>query len=266
MLPADSYERIICEDVIELKYFGDTDTGRIRKNNEDSFVIKNYDNGLFLAVVADGMGGHAGGQVASSVAVKSVIESVDTLNEVLYSSSPRKIKTELIKILKKANNAVYEFSNSDSKLDGMGTTAVVCTVVKDKLYVCNVGDSRLYVIGDNIRQITKDHSLVTELIDAGVITSEQAKEHPQRNVITKALGTDTDVEPDIFSLTVDKGKKLLICTDGLSSLVSDKNILEIIRNAVSCEDAVSKLITKANDNGGQDNITAVVVNFDGGEE
>lgn len=249
-----------------MNYFGNTDIGKTRKNNEDSFVTKKYDNGLFLAVVADGMGGHVGGQIASSVAVKSITESVDALNDSLYSCSARKIKTELIKILKKANSAVYEFSEKKSEYDGMGTTVVVCLVVKDRLYVCNVGDSRLYVIDDNIRQITKDHSLVTELLDAGIITSEQAKDHPQRNMITKAIGTDEDVDPDLFSLTLADGKTILICTDGLSTMVPDEYILEVIKNTESCENAVSKLITKANDNGGQDNITAVVVKYDGGEK
>lgn len=247
-----------------MNYFGSTDVGKVRKNNEDSFITKLYDNGLFIAIVADGMGGHAGGEYASSIAIESISSSFDEISDVLISYNTRKIKTEFKKILNRANLEVASKANESSELNGMGTTVVMCVIIKDKIYIANVGDSRFYVVDKDIRQITKDHSLVAELIDAGVITKEQAKDHPQRNMITRALGTDSEVDPDLFVLKTEPKMKLLLCSDGLNNMVSDKKIFEIMSTEPTCEASVNMLIESAKKNGGNDNITAVVVELDGG--
>lgn len=247
-----------------MNYFGSTDVGKVRKNNEDSFITKLYDNGLFIAIVADGMGGHAGGEYASSIAIESISSSFDEISDVLISYNTRKIKTEFKKILNIANLEVASKANESSELNGMGTTVVMCVIIKDKIYIANVGDSRFYVVDKDIRQITKDHSLVAELIDAGVITKEQAKDHPQRNMITRALGTDSEVDPDLFALKTEPKMKLLLCSDGLNNMVSDKKIFEIMSTEPTCKASVNMLIESAKKNGGNDNITAVVVELDGG--
>jgi len=247
-----------------LNYFGSTDVGKVRKNNEDSFITKLYDNGLFIAIVADGMGGHAAGEYASSIAIESISSSFDEISDVLISCNARKIKTELKKILNRANSEVASKAKESSELNGMGTTVVMCVIIKDKIYIANVGDSRCYVIDKTIRQITKDHSLVAELIDAGVITKEQANDHPQRNIITRAIGTDLDVDPDIFVIKLESAIKLLLCSDGLTNMISDNTIFNVLNTEPTCNDAVNSLIDKANKRGGNDNITAVIIEFDGG--
>lgn len=240
-------------------FYGSTDVGKIRKNNEDSFIVKQYDENHILAIVADGMGGHAGGKQASSHAVDIISMYLDSLMPALVTYSPRKIKHEVLSSLIRANSEIFDESKSQAGLSGMGTTCVVCLAFASKLYVFNVGDSRLYLIDDAILQITKDHSYVNELLERGMIKEDEAANHPQKNILTRALGTESDIEPDLYDIKIKPGNKILLCSDGLTNMVTDNKIYDVVTSQKDVETAVKDLITLANENGGNDNITAVLI-------
>ncbi len=246
-------------------YYGKTDTGSVRDNNQDSFFAGkldcNTDEDIFLAVVCDGMGGAVGGSFASKLAadtftkeltsgMKNIIEenlSIDSC-EVLLSYAARC-----------ANSAVYEASLNDTSLRGMGTTLVAMLVFRHNVYAVNIGDSRFYCIGeDGICKISRDHSYVQTLVDQGKISEEEAKVHPNKNVIMRAVGTEPEVKPDFFKVLPDR-KTFLLCSDGLSNFVSDEEIEKTVRESETLSDAVDSLIEKANAAGGGDNITAILV-------
>ena len=192
---------------------GGTDVGSVRTVNEDYYKIFKFSDTCFCAVVADGMGGHKGGKVASTVAATYI---VDFIRENIHNAE--NTDDSMYDILKKAvngaNELVYKKSLEDNELSGMGTTAVAVIYNSGTVYIANVGDSRLYVISDGIKQITKDHSLVQDLIDQGLLSPDKANEHPNKNIITRAVGTEKDVEIDFYKLEVDSDFKLLMCTDG----------------------------------------------------
>lgn len=206
-----------------------------------------------LFVVADGMGGHRAGDFASRYTVEIIQKSIRANRE----RNPIKIIRMAIET---ANMKVLEKANSDENLAGMGTTVVVATVVENYIYVANVGDSRLYLIRDEIQQITRDHSLVEEMVRMGEINREQARNHPDKNIITRAVGVRSRVSIDFFDMKLEKDDTVLMCSDGLSNMLEDEEIKEIIRTGShDLPEIALQLIGRANQNGGRDNIAVVLI-------
>ena len=232
-----------------------TSVGKIRAVNEDSFFVSELDSsGALLAIVADGMGGHNAGEVASAEAVKMIKDGV--------VSSDSDTKDMLLEAIECANNAIYKMSVKSPQLHGMGTTVTACVISENKVTAAQVGDSRLYLIKDNsITQITKDHSLVEMLIESGSITKEDARQHPQKNVITRAIGTNSSVETDIYEFTVEPEDIILLCSDGLVNMVEDEKILSLITESKDFENLADKLVCEAENAGGHDNITVILIKF-----
>lgn len=239
---------------VELIAKGTSDIGLVRKNNEDAFFIDTNRVGKLsnLLIVADGMGGHNCGEVASSKAIDSFVDNI-------RKSSETDILDTLTSSTLVANNSVYNLSLEDNKYTGMGTTFTVCSVLDGKGYVSHVGDSRLYIINkDGIKQITTDHTYVNEMLKAGEITKEEARIHPRRNVLTKALGVTDYLEIDGFIFEIDEDDIILMCSDGLNNMVRDEEIYDIVNSSSDLLENVEKLISTANDNGGVDNITVIL--------
>ncbi len=236
-----------------MHYFSQTDIGRKREVNQD-FVFatdRPVGNVPNLMIVADGMGGHKAGDYASKYATETVIDSLTNTT----TTGPQAMFEEAIKL---ANERIIEKAASDVNLEGMGTTLVVATVIEHTLYFANVGDSRLYLIGDEIKQLSKDHSLVEEMVRLGGIKEDEAKHHPDKNIITRAIGAKDDVEMDFFEYRVVPGDIVLMCTDGLSNMIEDDDIYRIIQGSRDLPEAVARLINQANENGGKDNIGIVL--------
>lgn len=236
-----------------------TDIGRVRNSNQDSYAAGELPNSVAWAVVCDGMGGVAGGNVASSTAVKIISEKITSLYR--NGMSPNSIKNMLVSAINAANISVYDMSRANSELEGMGTT-VVCTVVVDSVaYIAHAGDSRAYAISKGeIQQLTKDHSIVQELVEKGQITAEQAKHHPNKNIITRALGVGPDIKIDYCEYDFDTDDIVLLCTDGLTNFV-DITVFENIIEANPYYQIADLLVSKANENGGGDNITVVALSY-----
>lgn len=249
---------------MEVKAFGLTHVGRQRQHNEDSFLVKD-DAGLYL--VADGMGGHAAGEIASRIAAESVAEFIEhTVSEdgtwpYAYDETTTRATNRLTAALKVANTRVLEAMRKDSRLRGMGTTVVACLVDGEQASVAHVGDSRAYLIRDGeLSRITDDHSWVFEQVQAGMISADEAERHPLRNVITRALGGALTVVPDASEISLKPGDTFLLCSDGLTGMVPEDDILRIVlENEASLEKACECLIERANERGGYDNITTVLV-------
>ncbi|MGN1418221.1 MAG: Stp1/IreP family PP2C-type Ser/Thr phosphatase [Acutalibacteraceae bacterium] len=240
-----------------MKSVGCSDIGKKRKQNEDSFRFGKFDDSVVWAVVCDGMGGATGGQIASSVAADIISKKIEKCYNKLMNE--KSLENLLLSAVTAANVIVFDKSVEDPSLSGMGTTVVAC-ISKDN-YVCiaHVGDSRAYLLKqDSIEQITKDHSLVQEMLDNGQITKEEFINHPNKNIITRALGVGEKVEIDFNHLTLEEDDTLLICTDGLSGSVSDEQILKIYQTS-AFENLASNYIEAANNNGGPDNITVVAL-------
>jgi len=236
---------------------GKTHTGKKRsaKTNEDSFFADKIGDVCF-AVVCDGMGGAKGGHVASSLAVKSFVE---TVSELLPESA--EYRDILFASAAKANDAVWNTSQNDKSLDGMGTTAVACIFDGAEYHAVNVGDSRMYLIDEklgSIAQITKDHSLVQELVDSGAMTREQAEKSPNKNILMRALGVGDTVDVDFYRGKYESGI-ILLCSDGLYNYASESDLAQYISQYEDIERCTDELIAKANENGGGDNITAVII-------
>jgi len=233
-----------------------TDIGRKRQNNEDNFYV-NLEKKLFI--VADGMGGHQAGEVASQMAVESLKNSLSTLK--LNEMESEKIKEHILRSMLNAHNEIVEKAKQDINLSGMGTTVVLALGVDDKYYISHVGDSRAYLIRDkNITQLTDDHTVVAELLKAKMITPEEAKTHKMRHVLTQALGSNTQIIPSIKVITIQEGDILLLCTDGLTDMLTDEEILSVIlKHKEDIEKTAQALVDKANEKGGKDNITIVLV-------
>jgi PPM family protein phosphatase len=229
-----------------------SDIGNIRTTNEDS--LGSYiDNEKKIYVIADGMGGYNAGEVASKLAVDSIIGYVK-----LNFNSNDNIYSLLKDAVLFANKKILEIAKDDLELTGMGTTVTACLIKDNSLIVANVGDSRCYVIkNSDIYKITKDHSYVQELIDSGSISEEEAVRHPQKNIITRALGVTSDIEVDLFEVDLSEIKKIILCTDGLTNEVNKSEILELVINNDE-EKACSKLIELSKLKGGKDNISVIV--------
>jgi protein phosphatase len=221
-----------------------TDPGRTRRHNEDSYVIEPP-----LFAIADGMGGAQAGEVASRLATAALKES----------DANGGGEQRIADLIQEANRRVYDRSSSDPNTSGMGTTITVALVEDDRVAFGHVGDSRAYLIRDaQMEQLTEDHSLVNELLKTGKLSREEAETHPQRSVITRALGTDPDVDVDTFSVAAETGDLFLLCSDGLTDMVSEDSILAVVeRNRDDIDGALQALVKAANRGGGQDNITVV---------
>lgn len=232
-----------------------TDVGAFRENNQDAFLTGTFVNGDAWAIVCDGMGGVSGGQIASTLCVEKAASVIK--KGYRNRMSVKSVKNLLESAISAANAVVFEESLKDNELKGMGTTIVAAVIVGSIAVIAYVGDSRAYIVNDTITQITKDHSLVQLMIDTGKITPEEAKNHPDKNIITRAVGVENFVDSDIEIIDISPSDKLLLCTDGLSGAVENSDIQSIINEyrEVSAE----KLIEKALENGSRDNITAVVV-------
>ena len=236
-----------------MKTFSMTDIGRKREINQDYVfatdeTIGNLPN---LLVVADGMGGHRAGDFASRFTVEVLAEEVQNSKE----THPEQILGNAIQT---ANERLMEEAAKDSRLEGMGTTLVAATILDHVLYFANVGDSRLYLINKEIRQLSKDHSMVEEMVRLGGLTEEEAKHHPDKNIITRAMGVKDKVEPDFFEYRLKGGDTILMCSDGLTNMVDDDEIFQIVKSARDIVEAVETLIQRANENGGSDNFGIVL--------
>ena len=237
-----------------MKAYSKTDIGSKRTMNQDSVYCNENSVGSFqnLFIVADGMGGHKAGDYASRLCVEKMVSAVEQSKSITPVTILEEAVTE-------ANKGVLEEAKANAEYEGMGTTMVACTLQEDTLYIANIGDSRLYIINDDIKQITKDHSWVEEMVKKGELTESQARIHPQKNIITRALGIDEVVHADYFEIDVKPDDKILMCSDGLTNMVEDEDIEYIIRHSSSIEKAVENLVEKANENGGKDNITVILV-------
>ena len=238
-----------------MRIYSATDVGQKRKMNQDYVFASEGPVGNLpnLFTVADGMGGHNAGDYASSHAVRILVDEIR--EDADYN--PVKVIRHAIEA---ANTEIRNRAQEDENLRGMGTTMVVATIVDQYAYVANVGDSRLYVIRDGIRQVTRDHSLVQEMVRMGEISEAEARNHPDKNIITRALGAEKTVDVDFFDLKLEKGCTILMCSDGLSNMVEDEKIQEIISDPeADIDQKGSALLREANQNGGKDNIAVVLV-------
>jgi PPM family protein phosphatase len=228
-----------------MKFGAKTDKGRVREQNEDTY---GYRDSLF--VIADGMGGHKAGEIASAIAVETVLAAEIGVNPIVG----------LREIVLEANDAILNEMSRNEEFMGMGTTIAILLLSTDQAYVSHVGDSRIYKFtGDNLIQLTDDHSFVAELIKNGSITEEEAKIHPQRNVLTRALGTEDHFEFEVNSFPMNPGDKFLLCSDGLTGMVAENDIKEIMMSTEGCQLIAEHLVEHANEMGGTDNITVIVI-------
>ncbi|WP_099468553.1 Stp1/IreP family PP2C-type Ser/Thr phosphatase [Konateibacter massiliensis] len=237
-----------------MKTFSITDVGQKRNMNQDFVYTSENPVGNLpnLFIVADGMGGHKAGDFASKYTVEQLVKSIESNSEI----NPVKIMRQSIET---ANKKLIHMAYENSELTGMGTTLVAACVVEDYIYIANIGDSRLYIINQGIKQITKDHSLVEEMIRLGEIDREEAKHHPDKNIITRAIGAGEDISADFFEMKLEKGDTVLMCSDGLTNMIDDEEIWQIIKKQKTPEEKGKKLVEAANNNGGKDNIAVIII-------
>ena len=247
-----------------LEFFSATDTGRARSNNEDSVAV---DEATALVVLADGMGGYNAGEVASGMATTVIVTE---MRQILTNAKPyqvdeknnQEIAARLVREqVLKANTSIYQAAQSQSQYAGMGTTLVVALWHDNQITVAHVGDSRLYRLrNDTLEQITRDHSLLQEQIDSGMITKEQARHAPNKNLVTRAVGIDPEVDAEVHSYAVQPGDIYLLCSDGLPDMVVDEDIENTLASLKSnLPLAAEQLVQQANDNGGRDNVSVILV-------
>lgn len=238
-----------------VKTFSLTDIGKKRKLNQDYVYTSELPVGSLpnLFLVADGMGGHKAGDYASRCAIETIVDYVE-------SSHDAGVIAVLEKAICRANSVVREYAESDEAFNGMGTTVVAATIDGNKLCVANVGDSRLYIVGDReIKQITRDHSLVEEMVRMGGIEREQARSHPKKNIITRAIGAEPELSVDFFRVTLQPGEMVLMCSDGLTNMIEDEEIRMILQGQRDLASKAEGLVNAANNNGGKDNIAVVLI-------
>lgn len=244
-----------------MRSVGKTDIGLVRKVNEDSFLCEKLEGmeDTYLYIVADGMGGHNAGEVASSMAVEEIASYIkENISELTLGD--REIQDLIRNAIMYANDKVYKTSIMRRNCLGMGTTLSMVLAKDGVAHIGHVGDSRVYLLrGKSIKRLTEDHSLVAELVKSGTIKPEEANNHPQKNVITKALGTEYTLDPDVSRHDMQNGDIILICSDGLSNAVYEEDIADLIVNASDLNEACEHLVDKAKEKGGFDNITAVVI-------
>lgn len=237
-----------------MKTFSITDIGKKRKLNQDYVYTSEQPVGKLpnLFLVADGMGGHKAGDFASKYAVETIVKEASKIEK----NIPKDILEEAIKT---ANRCLRQKASEDEALFGMGTTIVAATCTSSMLEVANVGDSRLYIINQTIRQITRDHSLVEEMIRLGGIEREEARTHPDKNIITRAVGASETIEVDFFQVELTKGDIVLMCSDGLTNMLEDEEIRMILNRQWDIAKMAEELVKAANYNGGKDNIAVILI-------
>ena len=240
-----------------MRAFAKTDVGKARDMNQDYYYISKPEDKISIFILADGMGGYNGGEIASKLATMATLGYIQSN----FENIPKE-REEILKLIKSAmeyaNMVVYEKSKEQKELEGMGTTLEVCLIYNNKLYIGHIGDSRIYRLrGEFFRKLTHDHSYVQKLVKDGTITQEEANHHPKKNMLMKALGCTAFVEPDITVKGFVKDDIVLICSDGLTNMVEEPEIYNILKNEGTL--AAEKLVEKANENGGYDNITAIVI-------
>ena len=237
-----------------MKTFSITDTGITRDMNQDYYFSSDTPVGNLpnLYIVADGMGGHKAGDYASRYTIERIVASV-------MRSGLQEPVAILKGAIRKANELLVDESKEDESKRGMGTTVVIATIMENKMIVANVGDSRLYVVGSSMRQVTRDHSLVNEMVRLGEINVAEARIHPDKNIITRAIGASATVEADFFEVDLEKNSQILMCTDGLTNMVRDEEIFRIMNGEEALEEKAEILVRTANANGGRDNITVMII-------
>jgi protein phosphatase len=249
---------------------GVSDVGRKRRSNEDSYTTS---DDLRLYVVADGMGGHAAGEVASRLAVESIERHIAAAQPDLPPTVPSENSTlsledpslpvparRVLNAIRLANQEIVRSVRRDQSMRGMGTTVVLAYIQGKRAYIGSVGDSRAYLVREGeIRQLTDDHTFVNEQVRAGTLTAQEARRHPARNILTRAVGSQEDIEADVIQEDLKPGDQILLCSDGLTTMVEDEDILDTLRGAGDPETGCKSLVDLANQRGGDDNITAVLI-------
>ena len=249
-----------------MEYYLRSHVGKVRTNNEDFVGQFPICEQAHIFIVSDGMGGHNKGEAASRIATNTVISSMQEkrseIKKYLEEEKYQKIADLLTFSIRKANQSVYEEGEKEEYY-GMGTTMVAAVTAKDMLMVANVGDSRCYIIRRNrIKQLTRDNSFVQELVESGAITKEEALTHSQKNVITRAIGTDCDIKIDTYEFELEEGDILILCSDGLTNMITEEEILRVISSEASLEQKSDELIGIALENGGLDNISLICIKYD----
>jgi len=243
-----------------MKVIAKSDIGKAREINQDCYYISSEEDNLNIYIIADGMGGYSGGEVASNLAVLTVKKYIDDKIKNKKNLEDEQIVRILKKSFEVAHSVIYERAQKEKDLEEMGTTLDLCLIYNNKVFIAHIGDSRVYKIdNERIEQITVDHSYVQKLLKEGSITKEEAYNHPRKNMLMKALGGPEEFqEPDVFILEPDSCEQLLMCTDGLTNMLRDNEIFEIISSDINL--ANKNLIQAANNKGGHDNITVVLIN------
>lgn len=246
-----------------MEYFAATDIGRVREKNQDQAVTAINLKDQVLGLVCDGMGGHKAGEIASHVVENHVLTCFRANPPFL---DDEEVENWLIDTVLEAHQIVKRMANMDEDTKGMGTTVAIAVVIEDDVYLCHVGDSRIYLYDRHcLKQVTKDHTLVNELIERGAISIEEGKNHRQKNVLMQAIGVDMDIVPEMKKVSL-KGRNILICSDGLYNNLTDQDILQILCQKDKVENKVKALINEANAHGGSDNIAVVLIEGGGDDE
>ncbi|MCX6156963.1 MAG: Stp1/IreP family PP2C-type Ser/Thr phosphatase [Ignavibacteriae bacterium] len=236
---------------------GKTNIGKKRENNEDAYYVDEVNN---IFIVADGMGGHNAGEVASAKSIELIKFGLDSFALQEMKQNPSKIEDILKRVLSDVNENIYELGNNNPDYHGMGCTIVLTYIENNYLHKIHVGDARCYVCrNDKIEQLGDDHSYVGAAIKMGYMTKEEARKSPEKNKITMAVGTSNNIQPDYRKYELQKGDIIMLCSDGLWDMLSDENILKIINTNKSAQEISEQLITEANNSGGVDNITVIVI-------
>ena len=245
-----------------MKFVAKTDVGKKRKNNEDSYYAKNLGNDVELYIVADGLGGYEGGEIASKVLVEKISSYIESNKKRLGTLSHEKVMSVIKMGLLIANEEIYKLEKTSEKYKGMGTTVVLVLKVKEDIYYLSVGDSRIYYINnkcDKIEQVTVDDTYVNELIKTNVIKEEEAVNHPQKHVLTKAVGILKNISAEVSLLNIKEGY-IMLCSDGVTNMLTEENILHIFKRN-KFENLADKIVEQANANGGLDNITTIIIHL-----
>ena len=245
-----------------MEYFYLTDPGKVRERNEDSVLIIKNDFDEYLLIVADGMGGHTGGEIASNIVVNKIGKRFEQISKI---GSKEDTINWIKEIVGEANAAIYKYTSENPGSEGMGTTLVLALYTKDFLLFGNIGDSSGYVLKNKrLHKITTDHTLVNLLVRSGELSEEEAKNHPRKNVLMRALGADKKVEMDILDVE-DNVEGIFLCSDGLTNMLSEEAIEKVLDEHKTIEEKLQKLISKSNNRGGTDNITVAFLDMRGGK-
>lgn len=240
-----------------MQIFGKTEIGKVRTDNQDRYLFGTLNDGAIFSIVCDGMGGVSGGSVASDIAIKAIVEDIN--NKFNIKMTNNEIKQLCFDAINIANSIVYEISSKEKALSGMGTTVVLTIIIENIAHIVHIGDSRAYLIKNNeVKQLTRDHSFVQEMVDLGKLTKQDAKTHPKKNIITRALGVSKHIEAEYTNIEFEENDVLLICTDGLINHINEDEFINLIV-VNDLQRTCDKLVELALDRGGNDNITLVLL-------